>query len=860
MARKKGRNRTETGGGKKTGKAAGKAKGPGNKASPANRPMGASAATDQSLEIPSWAPALLFVLATVVLFGKFIFSREMLFGHDTLGLGYMARAFFAERLAQGDFPLWSPRLLGGIPSIEALAAGDAIYPTSLLYLIMEPYRALGWKLVLHVLAGGFFMFGWIRALGLTRASAMLAGLGWVLAPVIVTLVLPGNDGKLMVASLAPLVFWATERLLQRPDPRTVAAVAFAVGVTSLTTQFQTAYFLFLSVGVFAAVRIAFEWKEGRGEVEQGPGPARLVAKAALFLMAAVLGAGIAAVQMLPAGEYVRESSRRTATTVEATAEEARAYASSWSLHPEEVAGLVVPEFGGNTSAGAPWAQGTYWGRNFFKYNHEYAGVTILLLAGLSLVGRRKQGGTRWFMAGMGVVWLLFALGAHTPVWRIFYELVPGISIFRVPSLSAFLVSFAATTLFAFTVDDLLTEDGRPDFLTSKRGRLMLGLVGALLLGLVLQATGLLPRIWTALLFSDIDERRSQILANAAPFITRGFMTAFLLAAAAGAAVWAVTTGRITRMVFVAAMVLIVAVDLGRIDRPFIQTFDFASWSRADDNVRFLQSRLGQEGPFRVADLRNAQNVDLAMHDLDLVAGHHPNDLARYRTLLDLQGSQSVGGNIRHPVVLRMLNTKYFVWPETAEGGPPSADAVPLSQVQTRAGIESVYPYPGLDRAWMVRDFRVMDDDAALTEMLNNPFNPSEQMILAEDPAGHTPPRVEGPLVSTVSWSSFEPDERRGEVETSVPGFLVISENWFPGWQVEVDGAPVPLLRANLTLGAVPIMTAGRHEVVLRYTAPRVRRALMITLLSLVVASGLALAPVVPQLRKRPTPNHPQTPD
>ena len=72
------------------------------------RPPGA----DHDPWVPRWVPTGVFVLATVVLFAEFIFSREMLFGGDTLSLGYMARAFFAERLAAGDFPLWSPRLLG----------------------------------------------------------------------------------------------------------------------------------------------------------------------------------------------------------------------------------------------------------------------------------------------------------------------------------------------------------------------------------------------------------------------------------------------------------------------------------------------------------------------------------------------------------------------------------------------------------------------------------------------------------------------------------------------------------------------------------------------------------------------------
>ncbi|NNF25829.1 MAG: hypothetical protein HKN73_01220, partial [Gemmatimonadetes bacterium] len=42
--------------------------------------------------VPTGVPTALFVLATVVLYGEFIFSRDMLFGVDTESLGYMARA------------------------------------------------------------------------------------------------------------------------------------------------------------------------------------------------------------------------------------------------------------------------------------------------------------------------------------------------------------------------------------------------------------------------------------------------------------------------------------------------------------------------------------------------------------------------------------------------------------------------------------------------------------------------------------------------------------------------------------------------------------------------------------------------
>ena len=803
------------------------------------RGRGGGSRSDTTL--PWWLPGGLFLLATVVLFGEFIFSDRMLYGGDSLSLGYMARAYFAERLAVGDFPLWSPRLLGGIPFVEALSAGDSIYPTSLLYFIVEPYRALGWKLVLHILAGGFFMYGWARSLGLGRPAATIGGLAWLMAPVIVTLVLPGNDGKLMVATLAPLVFWAADSVFRAPSARTVAGMAGAVALTSLTTQFQTAYFLFGSVGAYAVFRSACLYRAGT-EHRRARSPRRALVPLGLFLGGALLGAGMAAVQILPAMKYVTESSRRTLTTVDASAEDAIAYSSSWSLHPEEVMGLAIPEFAGNSNADAEWATGTYWGRNAFKLNHEYVGVTVLVLALFGLFGKRRRG-LRWFMAGLSVLWLLFALGTHTPVWRILYEVVPGISLFRVPSLSAFLVSFAVTTLLALGVDDLVSESpSRDAFLRTTRGRALLGFLGLLLVGLLLQSSGALGSIWTTMIHPGADERSIAILAAARPFITLGFGIAFVLAALTVAAAWALLERRIPVTAALAALAVLVAADLGRIDRAFITTLDFHAWAAPDGNVRFLQDRRAEEAPFRVADLRDDdQNVDLAMFGIDLVTGHHPNDLARYRQLLGLAGSRRQGTNTRNATVLRMLNVKYLVWPEERAGQPPMAGARPLSTARTAAGTEAVYAFPGLDRAWLAGTATVMDDSAALDRILAPGFDPRGEVIVAEPVRLVPAPGVTGAVV----WEVDEPDHRRLGVRTTGPALLVVSENWFPGWVAEVNGEPAAVHRANLTLQAIEIPAAGDHTVTLRFTAPTVRSALRLSLAAAAITVLLLAASLLP---------------
>ena len=83
-------------------------------------------------------------------------------------------------------------------------------------------------------------------------------------------------------------------------------------------------------------------------------------------------------------------------------------------------------------------------------------------------------------------------------------------------------------------------------------------------------------------------------------------------------------------------------------------------------------------------------------------------------------------------------------------------------------------------------------------------------------------------------------------ETPTPGVLVLSDAWYPGWQVTVDGKPAPLLRADYALRGVAL-PAGRHTVEFTYWS---RPAALGLLLSAVGILGLFAFAAIG--RKRPT--------
>ncbi len=73
-----------------------------------------------------------------------------------------------------------------------------------------------------------------------------------------------------------------------------------------------------------------------------------------------------------------------------------------------------------------------------------------------------------------------------------------------------------------------------------------------------------------------------------------------------------------------------------------------------------------------------------------------------------------------------------------------------------------------------------------------------------------------------------------------PGYLVLTDTWYPGWQATVDGEPAEVLQANYAFRAV-YLEAGEHTVEMDYqpTSVLVGKAVSLTTLTLLVV-GLPL--------------------
>lgn len=785
-------------------------------------------AAAEETPIPAWVAPAVFVLAAIIIFREFVFGVSGLLGIDTLALSYFARHFYTTFVETfGRFPLWDPMLFGGLPFVEGMH-GDIFYPPTLALFFMDTMRMWGWKMVLHVILAGLFTFLWLRELGLKREIALFGGLVFMLGTDLVSLVLPGGDGKLMVSALAPLAFWLTERAVRSRRISDYAWLSLGITLLIFTSHMQAAYFCIWGFSLYFLFRVIQIWRTDRNTV-------RAVASVGALAAAGVFAVGAAAVQFFPPLQYLREWSHRAERTVDADRDTAYRFATSYSMNPEDVASLIVPEFTG-AQAQTETRPDTFWGRNPLKLNSEYAGLVPLVLAGLLLLRRRTA--QTWFFLGLGVLTILYALGANTPFFRLFYE-IPGVKLFRAPSIIIFLYGLAVATLGALGLQRLLewAANGADEQRAARRYLwITTGVFGVLAL---LATAGVITNVWTSVIYRPDTPEKLGAFQQALPFIRNGFWIAFLLVAAI-AAVWeGHARGLYGARTVVVAVALLAFMDLYRAGRPFVQSTvlmneHYAPVFQSDEIVQFLQQRKQAGEVFRVFDATGMGANRMAIFGLEQIAGHHGNEIGRYRTLVGGDGVMNLSGPDFS--LLDITNTPYLVYPGLL-------DTPVLTEVY-RGRNAIVYRKEGvLPRAYLVGQSVVLPDSLAAPALLGGQVDYRTTAIL---PA---PAQAAGTLTGTpvgqVEWVEKGANELRLRVQTDRDALLMILDNYYPAWKATVSGESVEVLRANYTFRAIPVK-AGQHDVELVYDAGGLRRSAYISAAMLLLLTGIALAGTFPR--------------
>ena len=780
-----------------------------------------------------WA-ALAFAIATLtlaypVLAGQFLVNPSS----DQYIAGFAFRDFAAQSLRAGQgIPHWNPYMFGGLPYVAAMH-GDVFYPTALLRMLMPTDLAMTWGFILHLFASGLFTYAFLRAWGLGFYPSLIGGMAYLLSGPIASYASPGHDGKLFVSALLPLGLWCLVRGVRDDRAWAWGAFSLTIGLAVLSPHPQLLQYLLLTSGAFALF-LALGVDAAGVAIPRSLAIRRL----GLALGAVVIGLAIGAIQFVPVREYVDWSPRAGGRDY--------TYATSFSFPIVELFNLYLPQFTGILER--------YWGPNGIHLHSEYLGGSVLLLAGAAFGGEARQRFRRFWLA-TGIVALLWMLGGNTPFFRLVYELVPGTKFFRAPSTIVYVFAFAVSVLAALGAERILARGVARRYAFAWVG---VGLFIALLATsgvLTSLAQGMAQRIMGAKGYDPAvaSQIAEQLTGANAREVVLGAWRSFLFVLLAAGALLGYLRGRMTPRIFALAMATVVAADLWSVGRRYWQFSPPASSLYASDPaIEFLKrqsepgrvlvaatsdSGLVSPDPYYGTD-RRGKGTGLMVHGIRSLTGYHGNQLGRYKALEETS-VQSGAAALVTPMFWRHENARYLY---TNQPIADSAMRLLIGPVKNSAGSTVfVYRLPGDNPyAWVTPAIAKASDADVERAILDPRFDPLRVAVFDTSATIPAPPVTSLPerLALTTTTTMFGPGRASISLNAPAPAgsALVVSENFYPGWNATVDGKAVSVYRADFNLIGVPLPVGGR-TIQLSFRDAGVDRGRGITLVALILALG-----------------------
>lgn len=434
------------------------------------------------------------------------------------------------------------------------------------------------------------------------------------------------------------------------------------------------------------------------------------------------------------------------------------------------------------------------------------------------------------MGGLGLLALIYALGATTPFFKLFFYIIPMVKSMRAPSMVMFVFSFSVAILAGMGLQFIIDRSRELKASTDKKFKYLLFGMPALMLLLALLFSGAgrgMLDFWTSIFYSnaatDEIQRGVSKLSVAymnLPAIQSGAWFAFLFTALAAAFIWLYQTGKVGIYILV-ALLFIPVIDSVRFNSRFIKLVDPRPYLSANTLTDFFNKDTGQ---YRVHSFVQTQTV-LPLHGIEEVVGYHGNQLKWYDELLGGPSLRNQG----NPRLLNLVGTKYVIIPTNQQLPPDAFGAKPTTlAINTNQG--AVFQNPNaFPRVFLVDTYKVFDSLEIIQSLvLGGPDDLRSVVYLEEDPGV----ALSYDSLNTDScWiTNYQAEEIHIGMNCTKDHILVITDNYFEAWHAYIDNEPTKIYRADGSFRAV-VVPAGTKEVVFKYHSSRYATGRLLTLLT-----------------------------
>lgn len=697
--------------------------------------------------------------------------------HKAQGIDVIRQLYPWKYLAVEDFksglvPLWNPYNFSGTPLLANYQTG-AFYPFNILFIL--PFN-FAWTLfiMLQPVLGFIFMYLYLRQLKLSKTACSFGAVSFAFSLYMTVWLQWGNIGHTII--WLPLLLFIIEKLKQAFNIKWLV-------VTSLVYAFAVLAGYAQQVIYISAVVISYF-------IFQTYGDKFFIRKFTFFLLAISLAFLISAVQLLPTFELFGESARGVYGK-----EVLSSILAPWYY----LVVLIVPDFFGNPAYRNYFITGTYIERVM------YPGL-LALISALFISIKDK---TAVYFLILLVISLLF--GVDNPISQTVYGLRIPIIATTIPTRIFSLSVFALSVLGAI---------GLSQFIDAKNEKTYKRL---LVLPLLLAGIWLLALLISKYKLAGTDfniVKKGLFMSSAWTLLITGLL--FI-------------AGRLKRYKnkIAVLLILLTAVDLyiyfSRIT-PFVPANFIYPKTAILEKLKAINS-----GYFRFWGYGTGY-IDSNLASFEKIYssdGYDPLFIRRYGEFMGASKNGKLSVNIpRSDVVLHpgygtedlknnryrkramdLLSIKYVLYKnESGNSNRDSTFSEDEYNLLDQVGVWQIYENRNAVARMMATDDYLVENNSQLliSKLFDSKFNPNSTIILESDPGININIKT-GTSGAQLKFDSYGSNRVAIEADLASPKLILLTDNYYPGWNAYVDGKKSAVYRANYTFRAVAV-GAGKHTV------------------------------------------------
>jgi len=724
---------------------------------------------------------------------------------DIPSLVYPWRILVVESLKNRTLPLWNPFYFGGMPLLANFQSATFSW-VNLFFFFLPAIKAWSIGVIIQPLLTVFFTFLFLRHLKINKIASLLGGIVFAFSGFSLMWLEYNVHGH--TAMWLPLLLLVVDRIVEDRKIKWVLGGSLFLALSIFAGYPQIVFYSLTATGFYAVFRLFGVWHKQKSFK-------KIIQSLLLLGSFVVLGVLLSAVQWLPGYETMRLSVREI--------DPIASLSSGGFLPWQNLVTFLAPDFFGNP------ATYNFWGKPWYDNFALYVGILPLILVSLAIFGRK--GKETWFFIFLAIFALLLALPTPLGKW------IANLGLYGVKSISAriiFLLDFSLAILAAFGLDWIINGSCRS---TAPRvthslasGGPRVGLPVSrhpsvlIIIFIPLFFLIVFLGLWGFVLLAGKFFPQAIWLLNL-PVAKRNLILPSLLFGASGLLLIIFIYWRRLRWLVIWGLFLLVVFDLFRFG------WKYLSFSKPDlvfpttPVIEFLQK---QPKPFRV-EFGEAIPQNMWMpYSLESAAGYDAMAPLRFTQFL---GAVRTGradtpyGRVAQvenydSKLFDLLNIKYVLAVKydakgirSPEGKPKPIFQNPKFKLVFEDKTVQVYENKNvLPRAFLVHDFAVrQSNQEIIDQMLKPDFDLSKTVVLEEN----LPIKSIKTKINKIEWLENKPEVIKLISESEQPGFLLLTNNFYPGWTAFVDSKKTKIYRADFTFVAVE-MPGGKHLIEFHY--------------------------------------------